>query len=568
MKSDLPWQIGGLRQQALEAAREAAHRRGMAVGEWLDGVIFNSAMPQQVVQPRPSARPQSDPRAKDAGEYFRAPGCRDPAADKLRDDVAAIGLMLRKALPRRTALENEVRRLADRLDSTRHASHDDPALARIERGLADMRAALRSPLPVEALRGVAQALHHLSQRIDRIGGGVQDAVTVRQLDGAIAAMRDLLAHVALSNAPAKLSEDLRSLAERMVRLDELLAKLAEKLDASDARRDHLEAIEHGLARLHLECQRISKLAPAPAPASPSTAEIDALSRDIADLRQSEQQTRDSLEMVHRTLDRLADRLIMSETDIERKSGPPETAAVAADAPCSPAVAPIGPSSGTTEHPVGPALEEAAADSTVPTSKPTAHATTEHDSVGPSLAVDHPLEPDFGTAGGRSPGQPLDRNFGSEALDAARPSTNPDCGGKSDFIAAARRAVQAAGQQVIDKNRASPPPEFAPADAKPAGRIGKVATLIGVMTGVLAVLGGLQFARFLRSSSDEAKASAFGQTAVAASPAPPAAGDTGPSPAHPSGPIRRQPVGAHTIDGTAIAKDGAAADERPPDASRR
>ncbi len=567
MKSDLPWQIGGLRQQALEAAREAAHRRGVAVGEWLDGVILDSALQQQVVQPRPSGRPQSDPRAKDADDDLRAPGCRDPAADKLRDEIAAIGLMLRKALPPRAALENEVRRLADRLDSTRHASHDDPALARIERGLADMRAALRSPLPVEALRGVAQALHHLSQRIDRIGGSVQDAVTVRQLDGAIAAMRDLLAHLASSNAPAKLSEDLRSLAERMVRLEELLAKLAEKLDASDARRDHLEAIEHGLARLHLECQRISKLAPAPA--SPPMAEIDVLSRDIADLRQSEKQTRDSLQMVDRTLGRLVDRLTMTETDIGRKSGPPETAAVAADAPCSPAAAPIGPSRGTTDHPVGPASEEAPADATAPTSKPAAQPATEHDSIGPSLAVDHPLEPGFGAAGGRSPGQPLDRSFGSEAaFDAVRPSTSPDCGGKSDFIAAARRAVQAAGQQVIEKNRASPPPELAPADARPGGRIGKVGTLIGVMTGVLAVLGGLQVARFLRNSSDEAKATALGRTVVAASPAAPAAADTGPSPAHPSAPIRRQAGGAHAIDGTAIATDGAPSHQRPPDASRR
>ena len=50
MKSDLAWHLGGGRRQALEVAREAAHRCGMSIDEWLDRVILDSAQ-QQGVEP-------------------------------------------------------------------------------------------------------------------------------------------------------------------------------------------------------------------------------------------------------------------------------------------------------------------------------------------------------------------------------------------------------------------------------------------------------------------------------------------------------------------------------------
>src|SRR5215470_1284154 len=54
MTSDTTWQGRGARPQPLQAAREAARRSGMSVGEWLDSVIQESARPE-------SARPESTP---------------------------------------------------------------------------------------------------------------------------------------------------------------------------------------------------------------------------------------------------------------------------------------------------------------------------------------------------------------------------------------------------------------------------------------------------------------------------------------------------------------------------
>jgi localization factor PodJL len=401
MKSDLACQLGGVRRQALEVAREAAHRCGMSIDEWLDRVILDSAQ-RQGVEPRLLPGPRSDACDQDdVAARARSSSGLDAATDRPRDDVAGIAVMLlnRASQKRSPELEGLIKALIDK----------------IERGELARRA--HSPLG---------------------------------------------------------------------RLEELIAKLIEKLDASDLRLDQLDAIEGGLARLHLECQGIASLARAPA--SAPTPEMDVLARDVAELRQAEKQTRDSLEAVHGTLGHVVDRLAMIETDLRGKSEHPDTAVVPAGA--------TPPAPGVTPPPSA--------------------------SAHPASRPDQGSESDSGAASGGDPASPADRAFGSEARPGvAEPSDVAECGGKSDFIAAARRAVQAARRQVIE-NRATTPPEIVSPSAKPAGRIGKLGALIGIVTGVLAVVGGSQIARTLRSSADERTLGTLGQAAAPASVAQSAA----------------------------------------------
>jgi hypothetical protein len=411
MKSDLAWHLGGVRRQALEVAREAAHRCGMSIDEWLDRVILGSAQ-QQGVEPRLFAGPRSDACDQDVvAARARSSSCLDRATDRLRDDVAGIAVMLlnRASRKRSPELESLIKALIDK----------------IERG--ELARPTHSPLG---------------------------------------------------------------------RVEELIAKLIEKLDACDVRLDQLEAIEDGLARLHLECQSIASLARAPA--SAPTPEMDVLSHDVAELRQAEKRTRDSLEAVHGTLGHVIDRLAMIETDMRGRSEQPDASVV----------------------PAGAALAAAG----IATSSPPpacAH---------PGPRPDQASESDSGAAGGGDKAAPADRAFGSEARPGtAEPSDIAECGGKSDFIAAARRAVQAARRQVIE-NRATTPPEIVSSSAKPVGRIGKLSAWIGIVTGVLAMVGGSQIARTLRSSADEAKLGTLGQAAAAASVAQSAAApDSGRAP---------------------------------------
>jgi localization factor PodJL len=316
------------------------------------------------------------------------------------------------------------------------------------------------------------------------------------LDMATDRLRDDVAGIAvmlLNRARQKRSPELEGLIKALIdkiereelarrahsplgRLEELIVKLIEKLDASDLRLDQLDAIEDGLARLLLECQSIASLACA---ASVPTPEMDVLARDVAELRQAEKQTRDSLEAVHGTLGHVVDRLAMIETDMRAKSDHQDTSLAPAGA--APPAAGVGTSS-----------------------PPPA-------SAAPAPRPDPASEADSGAAGGVDPASPSDRAFGPGARPGvAGPADIAECGGKSDFIAAARRAVQAARRQVIE-NRATTPPEIVSSPSKPVGRIGKLTALIGIATGVLAVPGGSQIARTLRSSAGEAKLGTLAQT---------------------------------------------------------
>src|SRR5258708_38226248 len=65
MTSGVPWQVEGIRPQARDAAREAARRSGMSVGEWLDSVIADRARP---AESEPDRRPQTDDDGADLNE--------------------------------------------------------------------------------------------------------------------------------------------------------------------------------------------------------------------------------------------------------------------------------------------------------------------------------------------------------------------------------------------------------------------------------------------------------------------------------------------------------------------
>ena len=96
---------------------------------------------------------------------------------------------------------------------------------------------------------------------------------------------------------------------------------------SDARLGHLEAIERGIADLlvHIEELRgpnASALATRmPAAEEPLT--VHAIERDVAEIKQSEQRTLDSLEAVQDTVEPVVDRLAMIESGIRETVPQPE-----------------------------------------------------------------------------------------------------------------------------------------------------------------------------------------------------------------------------------------------------
>jgi len=495
------------------------------------------------------------------------------AVETLRDDLAEIGLMLKEAMPRKSieALEAEVRRLSERLARKSNADATDAAIAGIERGLAEVRDALRALTPAENLVGVEETLRELAKKIDRIAANATDPASMQQLEGAIVGLRGIANHVASDGALAKLSDEVgalankvdqiassansgadllstleqrlasmavalearphaepampsdidglvRSLTERLLghsridetalgHLEERITSLVERLDTSNARFNHLETIERGLCELmaDLERQRQSDLERAAA--TPP---------EVSSLRQDVQQTKSSLESVQGALEQLVERLAAIESDMRRPppAMPQPAASRPADTAAMPAAAPL--------RPAAPAI-------------PAPPPSPEHRPIDPTLPPDHPLEP--GATRGRAGGSLSDRIAASEAaLAAVKPLPAPEAGSKSNFIAAARRAAQAAHSEGTSEKRAPrPATEWAEPSKAPDGWGSRVRSVLVAVSVVLIVLSSVHMVMSLLGSADapEDLRTPEPQTAPNADtpvpPAPTAARQTPPSP---------------------------------------
>ena len=306
-----------------------------------------------------------------------------------RKELAEIGRQITEALPRHAveSLQIEVQALAQRIDHSRTAgSVDASALAGLERGLAEVRDALRNLTPAENLVGFDDAVRSLAQKIDLIIGK-EDPAALQQLETAISALRGIVSHVASNDTLTKVAEDVRALAAKVddfaksaasgqavsaleSRLDTLadalnasteaghavprelekllsglieklewvqlthtdhaalghledrIAQLIKRLDASDARLGNLEAVERGLADLLVHINDVRSQGGAAALASPPLPAVDAIKRDVAEIKRSDRRTQDSLEAVHGTVEHVVDRLALIESGMHETPTPP------------------------------------------------------------------------------------------------------------------------------------------------------------------------------------------------------------------------------------------------------
>jgi localization factor PodJL len=472
------------------------------------------------------------------------PGAINAAVDTLRDDLAEIGHMIREAMPRHAieALETEVRSLAQRIDNKRDAGANSADLAGIEHALLEVRDALRGFTPAESLIGVESAVRAMGQKIDRIAAVAKDPTALEHLEDAIMGLRSVVSHVASNDALARLTnevhalgakveqvassdilatleqrisfiadalqsrpqidrdmQDLEAVVQRLVekierlqllsaeypnsQLEEHIAKLIEKIESSDARFSQLDKIERGLAELLLQIDR---------PPSAQPAEIDTLKRDV-------QRTQYSIEAVHGTLGQVVNRLSNIETGLrgasaqqapnERPSEPEPQVhdAQAPDARMATAAAP--------DHAASARTNSANADpSHANPTRPTGWAPLETD-----LPPDYPIEPNHRSS-------PAERIAASQAalgnpFGTARTSGHPDADAKANFIAAARRAAQAASGQLTERADRRVPDlrRVHGDDGIPSNVLGNHARLLLVAASVvMVVLGSLQLFGFFSS----------------------------------------------------------------------
>ncbi|HEY0224359.1 MAG TPA: hypothetical protein VGC38_07605 [Pseudolabrys sp.] len=492
-------------------------------------------------------------------ETLRRPGVEE-AINALRAELGEIGRAMTEAMPRQAidTIERQIAGLSQRIAEGRQAGVDSGALSGVEHGLAEVRDALRGLTPAENLVGFNDAVAGLAHKIDLIVGQ-KDPATLQQLEHAITTLRDMAAHVASTDAVGELagqvheltdkvdhlarsasgSDALNSLEQRIGALSDALAEraqsggtvppmleslvqsltdkiemiqqsrgdnvasghledrivsLVQRLDASDSRLGHLEAIERGLADLlvHIEEMRATK-------------ESGGLRADnspgVVDLKHDIARTQDALEAVHGTLGHVVDRLVMIENDIRGETrGRP-----GADTEFSELKQPVGkvavrmvaetappPRSPPPPAPPPPAMVAPQAPPPPP-APPKRLPPVAHLPINPDLPPDQPLEPGSGPPAFRA--NPAARIVAAEAT-LATSGPLAAATGKSGFIAAARRAAQAAVQAPSERPARVAPVEFVDDEApslrsklmKRVKSLFIAASLVGIVVGGIQIAG--------------------------------------------------------------------------------
>jgi len=436
-------------------------------------------------------------------------GLRTDLADIARSLTEALP---RRALE---SLETEVRALGQRIDVSRQAGVDAAALAGIERGLAEVHQVLNALTPAEGLIGFDETVKALGSKIDAVigrddpGALPQLEAAISSLRGIVShvASNDTLNKVAedvralsakvdslalsgpstptlaalenridiLASAlnastaaghavPRELEKLLSSLIGKLERvqlsqtdhaalshLEDRIAALVNRLDASDARLGTLEGIERGLADLLVYIDQLRDeptlgAKPAPVAASPA-------GRGLGDVKQSPRQVQETFDAAEGMTAAAAERrsMIAGAAALEQAKAAAQPMAPSMPA-ASPPPLPVDEPDQTNAAATAAIVSEPFAHSAVPEPAPQRPAATRMP-IDPSLPPDHPLEPGSAT---RPRGMPsaADRIAASEAAAGAKPPVIPDPGGKPDYIAAARRAAQAAAAASPEGRRLS------------------------------------------------------------------------------------------------------------------
>jgi localization factor PodJL len=400
------------------------------------------------------------------------------------------------------------------------ADKNPETLHQLEHAITTLRDMASHVASTEAVTGLAQHVEQLADRVEHLASAASGSDALNHLEHRISALADALAQrsEAGANVPPMLESLVQSLSDKIEliqqnrgdspassHLEDHIVALVQRLDASDSRLGHLEAVERGLADLLVQMEELRTNKNSGGLRADASPVVDELKNDMA-------RTQDALHQVNGTLGTLVDRLAKLESGIRTGSGPQPAAApptapppmpmpaehqapslqqsmphgrkrpvsveefnearqpigrVAARAVVDPQPAaqpPVAPPPAAVHQPyVEPqALQQVQqpvqrqappAPEPAPKRLPQAHNLP----INPDLPPDEPLEPGSGPPKFRAnPGARI------AASEAALGGSGPAAGGKSGFIAAARRAANAALQSKAE--RSPPPPTQPPADA--------------------------------------------------------------------------------------------------------
>ena len=530
-------QIETLRRPGVEDAINALR------GELGDiGRALNEAMPRRAIEAIEKQIQGLNQRIAEGRQAGHIAGADAGALSGVEHGLAEVRDALRSLTPAENLIgfNEAVDGLAHKIDLI-VAQKDPQTLGQLEHAITTLREMAGHVASNDAIARLGAQVQALAEKVDHFGaaGGGGDAIN--NLEHRISALSDALAQRTQNGGtvPPRLEALVESLSDKIEQiqqsrgdnvaaghLEDQIVALVQRLDASDSRLGHLEAIERGLADLLVHIEEIR--------ANKNTGALrEETSQGVIDLKHDIARTQDALNAVHGTLGHVVDRLAMIEKDVRgRPQAPidPETIEVTppfgrvaaravpevpppapvsdtmAAQPVPPQALPPTPTPLSADRPAAPqpppqfaAPQPApqAAARPAPQAQPAAAPPRRLPPAGrlpinPNLPPDQPLEPGSGPPSMRASA----RIAASEAaLGGARQAQAGGPVGKSGFIAAARRAAQAAVETATPR---PPQPETVEADDSEnpslrASVMKKVKSLFIAASIVAVVIGSIQIA---------------------------------------------------------------------------
>ena len=350
---------------------------------------------------------------------------------------------------------DEVRLLSAKVDSLGDIAKGDPgALEQLHIAISNLRHAVSRVASDDAVSRLGEEVRLLSAKMDDLSQNAADNRTLLTIESRIDALTTAI-HASTKNGhamPRELEKLLAALIDKLelsqltqtdhtalTHLEDRIAMLMQRLDASDARLGLLEGVERGLADLLVYVEQMRGGAGSHS-ASGKVVTPSSIDHQFTDFKDSERRTQDSIEAVQGTVDHVVDRLARLESDMRINRTWSD-----ADDPLGPQELDLAPSLSPIEEHEAPADASHAVENEPGANQGSSIARTP---IDPDLPPDHPLEP----GRTRRTMTPVERLAALDSAVPGRPPIIPDPpGGKADFIAAARRAAQAASSSSNDKS---------------------------------------------------------------------------------------------------------------------
>ncbi len=271
MRPDIPWNVAGIPSEAREAARAAARREGLSVGEWMTRRILRSFSdtPDDMTPAREQWPSNSGSYAAAANKDGYAAAPEQRATAQRRDTADMLARVARSETESNDVyrrIEEQLRSVARRLESAeRNQTENNRAMSK---AAAEINIAAREQaVAFDQLGGNVLGLADRLERVERTSAndGTRDAI--KGLHQGLSRLADQIAATANQSATqiGALATNLESLAGRLAQarqeseqatsgIDQRVGQIDHKVAQIDQRLGHVSAIDERLRAVERAAQ--------------------------------------------------------------------------------------------------------------------------------------------------------------------------------------------------------------------------------------------------------------------------------------------------------------------------